>query len=692
MLELYHLKNGRWQLGQTFGAREKAAGIEESKRIANEPGIEGVLLVAEKGHHEDGSLVEHIVYKDVPPGYAVDLLRLREDGAKGGMAAPEGSVGHAAQQERKSEERSFLAQQQEEYDRYLEDKKQKRANYLAKQRGDGVRSSNENGGGTFLGIVVRLIGPAIVVCTLLTAAASSLALRLKLHELQVKEVLSKEFPADLISGGTFVVIATIIGLVVWRTSGKSEPLPSMGSSVPAANVPLGAIALSSPPSRPETFFTPLSTEETEKETETLDALSPETRTENAEEVFSARFERLLLRIRRCMRDGQLQGADPASLMLYTAGVSEAFMRAGALSDTVLKQKLILAAEVLEVHGDPAQFVAQLDDRLINDRAFELFRRARYIGAQLVADETAPDGLPDLIDAWTHEESASVSDTGPVPEADPMSIQLEDDPQEYGSVSIPASASHSDDTSDAPGPEADAGVEGSSVEDNPAAESSTVESSTPEDQVEEDVAPSFEGDEPDVKGYGENLEGQRDFAVIMFTDIVNSTALQEQYGDEWNIDVVRAHNRIARFALSNAGGREIKHTGDGMMAKFHAVPEALTAALAMQHGFRMFSETNPTLAFGVRIGLHAGEPLHESGDLYGAVVNLTARITDKAGAEEISVTSTVRDLARGKDFQFAPLGTFDLKGVSGAQTLYFLTGKGGTQTPAKAVQTQESRAA
>jgi class 3 adenylate cyclase len=77
---------------------------------------------------------------------------------------------------------------------------------------------------------------------------------------------------------------------------------------------------------------------------------------------------------------------------------------------------------------------------------------------------------------------------------------------------------------------------------------------------------------------------------------------------------------------------------------------------------------PNLAFEVRIGISAGEPIHEGGDIFGTPVNLAARVMSKADAREIAVSSVVTEMCRGTDLNFNEVGSFELKGF-GAQPIY-----------------------
>jgi class 3 adenylate cyclase len=153
----------------------------------------------------------------------------------------------------------------------------------------------------------------------------------------------------------------------------------------------------------------------------------------------------------------------------------------------------------------------------------------------------------------------------------------------------------------------------------------------------------------------NSEPDTGLRVIMFTDIAGSTALSTERGDAAAVSVVEAHDEIVRECLAEFAGSEVKHTGDGILASFASVTAALSAAAAMHER----SSGHPDLA--IKIGMSAGEPVAGSADIYGAAVNLAARVCDRATGGQTLVAGMVRDLAIGKQFGFADRGAADLKG-------------------------------
>jgi len=163
-----------------------------------------------------------------------------------------------------------------------------------------------------------------------------------------------------------------------------------------------------------------------------------------------------------------------------------------------------------------------------------------------------------------------------------------------------------------------------------------------------------------------------FRAILFTDLVGHSAMMSRLGDDRGRAVLREDERITREVLKAHGGTEIKTMGDGFMASFGSVTRAVECAVALQ---RAFAERNSSArpealeGLSVRVGLNAGEPIEEEGDLFGATVILASRIAAKAGGGEILVADTVRGLCSGKGFLFADRGEFVAKGFEEPVRVY-----------------------
>lgn len=150
-------------------------------------------------------------------------------------------------------------------------------------------------------------------------------------------------------------------------------------------------------------------------------------------------------------------------------------------------------------------------------------------------------------------------------------------------------------------------------------------------------------------------------VVLFTDIAGSTAMTQERGDEGAQQVVREHNRIVREALSIFQGREIKHTGDGIMASFSTGVSGVEAAIDMQQKVLELANTNSDLPLQLKIGINVGEPISEDNDLFGSTVQLAARIVDKAAAGEVLISEAVHGLTQGKKIPFEKHDEFEMKG-------------------------------
>ncbi|MCH8835295.1 MAG: adenylate/guanylate cyclase domain-containing protein, partial [Proteobacteria bacterium] len=110
-----------------------------------------------------------------------------------------------------------------------------------------------------------------------------------------------------------------------------------------------------------------------------------------------------------------------------------------------------------------------------------------------------------------------------------------------------------------------------------------------------------------------------------------------------------------------GGREIKHTGDGIMAAFPTTSNSVEAAIAIQAKVRARNRFIPEPPLHLKIGINAGEPIVEDDDLFGATVQLAARVVDAARSEQILVSEIVRGICAGKNLRFANRGPFQLDG-------------------------------
>jgi class 3 adenylate cyclase len=149
-------------------------------------------------------------------------------------------------------------------------------------------------------------------------------------------------------------------------------------------------------------------------------------------------------------------------------------------------------------------------------------------------------------------------------------------------------------------------------------------------------------------------------AILFTDLCGSTEQTQVLGDEAHVALLREHDGIVRTALSGHGGREIKHTGDGIMASFRSVVGAVECAISIQRSLAGRNR-DAAIPFETRIGISAGEPIADHDDLFGAAVQLAARLCSVASPGGVAVSTAVRELCVGKLLDFDSIGPIALKG-------------------------------
>jgi class 3 adenylate cyclase len=200
------------------------------------------------------------------------------------------------------------------------------------------------------------------------------------------------------------------------------------------------------------------------------------------------------------------------------------------------------------------------------------------------------------------------------------------------------------------------------------------------EVDPGAVESFLGRIQDTSAFREPEKPVSDiaFRTVLFSDMKGSTNLTQRMGDEATMRVLRTHNAIIREALAGLGGREVKHTGDGIMASFASVTRAVECSITIQRNFSEHSRGNPDAPIRVRIGAAAGEPVEDSEDLFGATVQLASRICDCAEPGTILVSNAVRELAIGKGFLFRDRGETEIKGFDELVRLHEVRWEAGAQ--------------
>jgi class 3 adenylate cyclase len=156
------------------------------------------------------------------------------------------------------------------------------------------------------------------------------------------------------------------------------------------------------------------------------------------------------------------------------------------------------------------------------------------------------------------------------------------------------------------------------------------------------------------------------ATVLFTDIVNSTARSAELGDRRWTGIRNQHDDIVRDELVRYRGREVKTMGDGFLVTFDGPARGIECA-------RSIAERMRPLGIEIRAGLHTGEINLEGDDISGITVSIAARVSAIAGASEVLVSRTVKDLTAGSGISFDDAGEHELKGVPDRWQLYAVVG-------------------
>jgi pimeloyl-ACP methyl ester carboxylesterase len=169
----------------------------------------------------------------------------------------------------------------------------------------------------------------------------------------------------------------------------------------------------------------------------------------------------------------------------------------------------------------------------------------------------------------------------------------------------------------------------------------------------------------LTGVREPAEPDRVLATVLFTDIVGSTDRARELGDRRWGDLLERHNDVVRHDLERYRGRELDTAGDGFFATFDGPARAIRCARSIVGDVR-------AVGLEVRAGLHTGECELADDAVRGIAVHTGARVAAQAGAGEVFVSQTVKDLVAGSGIEFEDRGVHQLKGIPGDWRLYSVT--------------------
>jgi class 3 adenylate cyclase len=156
--------------------------------------------------------------------------------------------------------------------------------------------------------------------------------------------------------------------------------------------------------------------------------------------------------------------------------------------------------------------------------------------------------------------------------------------------------------------------------------------------------------------------ERSITTLMFVDVVASTEMVAEIGDQRWRDVLKSYHELVRRELTLLEGHETSNAGDGFLVIFDRPAQAIRAACAIRDGVR-------SLGLEVRAGVHTGECEWVAGNPVGIAVHIGARIGSSAAAGEVLASGTVRDLVRGARIKFAQAGAKALRGVPGQWEIF-----------------------
>jgi class 3 adenylate cyclase len=166
-----------------------------------------------------------------------------------------------------------------------------------------------------------------------------------------------------------------------------------------------------------------------------------------------------------------------------------------------------------------------------------------------------------------------------------------------------------------------------------------------------------------------MHENRQLAAILFTDIVGYTALMGN-NEQKAFELLRKNREIQKPIIEQFGGRWIKELGDGILASFPAVSNAIYAAIKIQDACK------ESRAFELRIGIHLGEVVFENNDVFGDAVNIASRLQSLAPPSGIYVSESVhRDLSNKKDIRSVFVGVENLKNVKDPIQVYKISAAG-----------------
>jgi class 3 adenylate cyclase len=159
-------------------------------------------------------------------------------------------------------------------------------------------------------------------------------------------------------------------------------------------------------------------------------------------------------------------------------------------------------------------------------------------------------------------------------------------------------------------------------------------------------------------------------TIVFSDIVDSTALNGVVGDQMWFALLQRHNDLVRESARRHEGTEVRTQGDGFLLTFPSARKAVQFAIAVQSDLAELRTRDPEFMIRIRIGIHTGEVIRDAGEIFGIHVNQAARVAAEGSGDEVVASRLVYELVSPMGgFQFGERRTVELKGFEGEHAIY-----------------------
>ena len=602
--DLYELHRGRWTLAQQYSDHDKGGAIAKAREMFATGGFEAVAVMRELYDPRSGASQGTLVYSDTK---SADVPKLH-----GRTVTPEAATRPERQDSRQIDD------DEDDFD------------IPAAPR--AARTTTHSAAGAVFGKIVMLL----IVSFLLSGGTWFVLSRFGLESSFVDLFGERDLPLKVIIAGFFLytlilgpalVSRSDLQAIFYSSDGDASPAPRRaaasqgGARGGAASRASRANRAAADPSEEEIY-------DDEGDEDEEDAPPEPKLTKATARKLAASRETMVAFFELCLRfindaelptkTGKLDPLLKFGCHLYFAGVAEALCQIRGLPPTVLVK--VLEPCVIALGRDPEQartFVEKYEEYLLEPSYNDMFRVGRDAMEAYVGDE--------------RKAAAAAGDDGSESEEDGDVSEEDGDEGSEAVAAAPAVPRQSDDAWEN---ETDIGI-------------FLLHS------LEDFASPTSRK---------EKKKADSGTMAVMFTYMVGLDKVTEEHGDGVARRMTGVHDTVVRGAIREENGREVKHTGEGIMAAFEKSGDAVSATVTMHRGFNEYNLGDSDVPLYVKIGVNAGEPILEGDDIFGTTVQVAARLAQNAVADQILVSTVVRELSGGNDLEFTSAGTREFKGV------------------------------